>query len=173
MTHRHLDLWRRLILHSMGRLKIRKCTWRPNYLPSYCTNTFTRKSWILMAKCESFLWHFQGSSSYWREWFFSWRRYSPPTVPFLPSSYGQSLLNPDSFTSTSTFNGKSSVLNTSKMLLALPLKIPGTVHDKRDDELPLIWQKMSSIMILNGILYVQRYERRWPQPSHRLSCNWN
>ena len=72
-----------------------KCTCSPNYLPSYYTNTavestlavfyrmltiipskdvliisiiwrtFTRMSWILMAKCGSFLWHFQGSSSYW------------------------------------------------------------------------------------------------------------
>ena len=69
---------------------------------------FDGKMWI-------FLWHFQGSSScYWWEWLFASRQY-PPTIPFLLSSYGQCLLNPDSFSTTSTFNRKSSVLNTSKM----------------------------------------------------------
>ena len=62
----------------------------------------------------------------------------PPTVPFLPSSYGQCLLNPDSFTATSNLNAKYSVLNTSEILFTLPLKIPGMVHDKREDELPLM-----------------------------------
>ena len=99
---------------------------------------------------------------------FSWRWYSP-SVPFLPSSYGQSLLNPDSFTSTSNLNAKYSVLNTSEILFTLPLKIPGMVHDKREDELPLMWQRKCH-SLWSRMAYCMYKNMREDDHSHLTDC---
>ena len=91
-----------------------------------------------------------------------------PTLPILPSSYGQSLLNPDSFTATSTFNENLLCLILLKCYLPFLSKslvqcmINGTTNYCLYDK------KMSSIMILNGILYVQRM--REDDHSHLTDC---